>query len=50
MNNNYQPVDFNIKILDLDYDKDRNGTFEKDTNDFQILGVVTSKNIVLGKK
>ena len=50
LNNNNQPVDFNIKILDLDYDKDKNGTFEKDTNDFQILGVVTSKNIVLGKK
>ena len=50
LNNNNQPVDFNIKILDLDYDKDKNDTFEKDTNDFQILGVVTSKNIVLGKK
>ena len=52
LNNNYQPVDFNIKILDLEYekiDKDNNN-LQKDTNDFQILGVVTKKSIVLGKK
>ena len=53
LNNNTQPVDFNIKILDLDYNKVDNESpesFEKDTNDFQILGVVTTKSIVLGKK
>ena len=27
-----------------------NNTIERDTNDFQILGVITTKSIVLGKK
>ena len=49
--NNNQPVDFNIKIIDLEYTKETiNNTVLKDTNDFQILGVITSKSIALGKK
>ena len=50
LNNNNQPVDFNIKILDLEYDKTIDNNSTKDTNDFQILGVITKKSIVLGKK
>jgi hypothetical protein len=49
--NDNQPVDFNIKILDLEYPKGSiNDSFKKDTNDFKILGVITTKSIVLGKK
>ena len=50
INNNNQPVDFNIKILDLEYDKVKDNNLIKDTNDFQILGVITKKSVVLGKK
>ena len=50
LNNNIQPVDFNIKILDLDYSIDTYDSSQKNKKDFQILGVVTSKSIILGKK
>ena len=53
LNNNNQPVDFNINILDLELEntkRDNNNNIIKDTNDFQILGVITKKSIVLGKK
>ena len=51
LNNNNQAVDFNIKILDFEYQNDkRNDNIRRDTNDFQILGVITKKSIVLGKK
>ena len=51
-NNNNQPVDFNINILDLEYDNNKklNNNIIKDSNDFQIFGVITKKSIVLGKK
>ena len=54
LNNNNKPVDFNINILDLELENIRpnnnNNNITKDRNNFQILGVITKKSIVLGKK
>ena len=37
--------------MDFEYQNDkRNDNIRRDTNDFQILGVITKKSIVLGKK
>lgn len=50
--NSNEPVDFNIKIIDLEYGENspKSDSFNKDTNDFQILGVITKESIILGKK